>query len=367
MKQRRCGPFWFSAGCPKTGVTEEAHLHCRKCGRVSHPSQGRQSEPKPGKAKVHRRATAFHGSGVSTGWFHGISVPPLSTACSRGRQPASAPLCAPKGVIGETRWPHSASSTSSPPDVPTAPASSSTSMSCATISAPSEKALPDSRIYYAVKANPAPEILRLLAAMGSSFDTASVAEVEMAMDAGAPADRISFGNTIKKERDIARAYAARHPAVCGRLRRGGREDRPRRSRRPRVLPRADRRRRRRMAAVAQVRLRAGDGRRRAAPCQGARPRRLWRVVPCRLAADRPDRLGPRARRRQAGFRHARRRGHRPEDGQYGRRLPDPLPEGRAGGTGLWPGDLLGAAQAFRQRACPRPSSSRAAAWSAMPA
>ncbi|TIM29372.1 MAG: type III PLP-dependent enzyme, partial [Mesorhizobium sp.] len=69
-----------------------------------------------------------------------------------------------------------------------------------------EKALPDSKIYYAVKANPAPEILRLLAAMGSSFDTASVAEVEMAMDAGAPADRISFGNTIKKERDIQRAY-----------------------------------------------------------------------------------------------------------------------------------------------------------------
>ncbi|UVK47249.1 ornithine/lysine decarboxylase [Mesorhizobium sp. AR07] len=69
-----------------------------------------------------------------------------------------------------------------------------------------EKALPDSKIYYAVKANPAPEILRLLAAMGSSFDTASVAEVEMAMDAGAPAARISFGNTIKKERDIARAY-----------------------------------------------------------------------------------------------------------------------------------------------------------------
>jgi len=69
-----------------------------------------------------------------------------------------------------------------------------------------EKALPDSKIYYAVKANPAPEILRLLASLGSSFDTASVAEIEMAMDAGAPADRISYGNTIKKERDIARAY-----------------------------------------------------------------------------------------------------------------------------------------------------------------
>jgi len=70
-----------------------------------------------------------------------------------------------------------------------------------------ERALPDSKIYYAVKANPAPEILRLLASLGSSFDTASVAEIEMALDAGASADRISYGNTIKKERDIARAYA----------------------------------------------------------------------------------------------------------------------------------------------------------------
>jgi ornithine decarboxylase len=69
-----------------------------------------------------------------------------------------------------------------------------------------EKALPQSKIYYAVKANPAPEILRLLARMGSSFDTASVAEIEMALDAGATGDRISFGNTIKKERDIARAF-----------------------------------------------------------------------------------------------------------------------------------------------------------------
>lgn len=69
-----------------------------------------------------------------------------------------------------------------------------------------EKALPDSRIFYAVKANPAPEILRLLATLGSNFDTASVAEVEMALDAGATPDRISFGNTIKKERDIARAF-----------------------------------------------------------------------------------------------------------------------------------------------------------------
>ncbi|KEC54756.1 type III PLP-dependent enzyme [Bartonella koehlerae] len=70
-----------------------------------------------------------------------------------------------------------------------------------------EKALPQSRIFYAIKANPAPEILSLLVSLGSSFDAASIAEIEMALKAGATSDRISFGNTIKKERDIARAYA----------------------------------------------------------------------------------------------------------------------------------------------------------------
>jgi ornithine decarboxylase len=69
------------------------------------------------------------------------------------------------------------------------------------------KALPDSRVFYAVKANPAPELLALLVSLGSCFDTASVAEIEMVLAAGAAPERISFGNTIKKERDIARAYA----------------------------------------------------------------------------------------------------------------------------------------------------------------
>jgi ornithine decarboxylase len=69
------------------------------------------------------------------------------------------------------------------------------------------KAFPDSRVFYAVKANPAPELLSLLASLGSCFDTASVAEIEMVLAAGATADRVSYGNTIKKERDIARAFA----------------------------------------------------------------------------------------------------------------------------------------------------------------
>src|SRR5215204_3429262 len=40
------------------------------------------------------------------------------------------------------------------------------------------RALPDSRVFYAVKANPEPQVLSLLAELGSCFDTASVAEVE---------------------------------------------------------------------------------------------------------------------------------------------------------------------------------------------
>src|SRR4028118_288178 len=67
------------------------------------------------------------------------------------------------------------------------------------------RALPDTRVFYAVKANPEPKVLALLAQLGSCFDTASVVEIQLALAAGATPDRISFGNTIKKERDVVRA------------------------------------------------------------------------------------------------------------------------------------------------------------------
>jgi ornithine decarboxylase len=67
-------------------------------------------------------------------------------------------------------------------------------------------AVPRAGIYYAVKANPAPEILKLLAKLGSSFDTASVNEIDMALATGVAPDRLSYGNTIKKKADIAAAY-----------------------------------------------------------------------------------------------------------------------------------------------------------------
>jgi len=69
-----------------------------------------------------------------------------------------------------------------------------------------KRLLPYAQIFYAVKANPAVEIISLLADLGSSFDVASVPELDRVLEAGVSPDKISFGNTIKKEKDIAYAY-----------------------------------------------------------------------------------------------------------------------------------------------------------------
>ncbi len=68
------------------------------------------------------------------------------------------------------------------------------------------KVLPDTKVFYAVKANPAPEILKLLADLGCCFDVASLPETHQVLAAGATPDRVSYGNTIKKEREIAEAF-----------------------------------------------------------------------------------------------------------------------------------------------------------------
>ena len=68
-------------------------------------------------------------------------------------------------------------------------------------------AVPSAGIFYAMKANPAPAIMRVLTGLGASFDTASVNEIDMALAAGASPERLSYGNTIKKQADIAAAYA----------------------------------------------------------------------------------------------------------------------------------------------------------------
>lgn len=68
------------------------------------------------------------------------------------------------------------------------------------------RALPLAQVYYAVKANPAPQILSLLNRLGASFDAASIYEVEQCIAVGAAPGRISLGNTIKKQAHIARAH-----------------------------------------------------------------------------------------------------------------------------------------------------------------
>jgi ornithine decarboxylase len=70
------------------------------------------------------------------------------------------------------------------------------------------ESLPLATIYYAVKANPAPPILERLVGLGSSFDAASIEEIDLCLAAGARPAALSFGNTIKKVSAIRRAFAA---------------------------------------------------------------------------------------------------------------------------------------------------------------
>ena len=65
---------------------------------------------------------------------------------------------------------------------------------------------PFAKVYYAVKANPANEVLSLLRDKGSNFDIASIYELEKVLALGVKPEQISFGNTIKKARHIRTFY-----------------------------------------------------------------------------------------------------------------------------------------------------------------
>jgi len=68
------------------------------------------------------------------------------------------------------------------------------------------KHFPYAHIYYAVKANPAKEVLEVLRDLGSCFDIASIHELDRLLALGVAPERMSFGNTIKKAKDIRYAY-----------------------------------------------------------------------------------------------------------------------------------------------------------------
>jgi ornithine decarboxylase len=69
-------------------------------------------------------------------------------------------------------------------------------------------AMPDVQVYYAVKANPAPEVLQVINDLGGRFDIASPAELGDAILAGAKPRHLSYANTVRKPADIAGAHMA---------------------------------------------------------------------------------------------------------------------------------------------------------------
>ena len=58
--------------------------------------------------------------------------------------------------------------------------------------------MPRVRLYYAIKANPHPDIIKTLAGLGGCFDVASEGEIRHVLAQGVRADRIIFANTIKR-------------------------------------------------------------------------------------------------------------------------------------------------------------------------
>jgi ornithine decarboxylase len=70
------------------------------------------------------------------------------------------------------------------------------------------RVLPQANIFYAVKANPLPEIISVLASLGAHFDVASSGEIDICLGLNVPPERLSFGNTIKCESAIVKSRAA---------------------------------------------------------------------------------------------------------------------------------------------------------------
>ncbi len=65
-----------------------------------------------------------------------------------------------------------------------------------------QKNMPLAKIYYAAKANPMDDVITMLADLGANFDIASRYELDQMLRLGITADRLSYGNTLKKKVDI---------------------------------------------------------------------------------------------------------------------------------------------------------------------
>lgn len=72
-----------------------------------------------------------------------------------------------------------------------------------------EKAFPNVKPYYAIKANSHTDIIKKFARLGASFDVASAPEMKEVLKLGVSPTRIIFANTIKSEKAIGVAKAKR--------------------------------------------------------------------------------------------------------------------------------------------------------------
>lgn len=61
-------------------------------------------------------------------------------------------------------------------------------------------------IFYSVKANNHPDVIRVLLDEGSGFDIASLSEAKLVTSLGCPVDRVAYSNPIKKPDELAAAY-----------------------------------------------------------------------------------------------------------------------------------------------------------------
>ncbi|MBR5797113.1 MAG: type III PLP-dependent enzyme, partial [Phascolarctobacterium sp.] len=59
------------------------------------------------------------------------------------------------------------------------------------------KYMPRVKVFYAIKANPHPEILRTMIDLGSSFDVASAGEIRALHEMGVTGERFIYANPVK--------------------------------------------------------------------------------------------------------------------------------------------------------------------------
>lgn len=69
-------------------------------------------------------------------------------------------------------------------------------------------ALPGARVFYAVKANPAPEVVAELAGAGSGFDVASVGELRQVLGLGADPGALCHANPVRTPADVRESVHA---------------------------------------------------------------------------------------------------------------------------------------------------------------